>query len=356
MTELRKSHAAPTDLLMRSVNMPHYRGPRILPVTKTSKAADALHIQSLLTDIVILSCTGNMLLSNIPVHFGQAVPPSCRSTAPPHALLNSEFASYPFQAMYFCWAVYLFSNRHFSSTIQSQHLPFHISLACDTSDAGHLLFAEFLPEAKFLSSGNDFLHYVWASGETSIVQGYLSNSYPFFTSKVTTAFWKLQLAIITQLRLIRWLSLIVTIVIPDHDRQSVKAFLCGLTSAHWKVSLQYASYLEISNSIVDSCTVIIAVHLSSALVVKPLVLKTPPAVCPKPKPHSTSQSTLFALDGMTTTSTKTTPCRWLQVRQSRPSQTSFLTSQLNIAYIVQARMLPSWPVQASSLSQVSVRC
>ncbi len=32
----------------------------------------------------------------------------------------------------------------------------------------------------------------------------------------------------------------------------------------------------------DLCTVIIAVHLSSASVIEPLVLKTPPAVCPTP--------------------------------------------------------------------------
>jgi hypothetical protein len=196
--ELRKSHAAPTDLPMHPVNMPYYRGPLVQPVTKTSKAADALHIQSLLTDIFILSCTGNTLLSNVLIRFGHAVPSSCRSTVPPCALLNLEFASYAFQAMYFCWAVYSFSNGHFSSTIQSQHLPFHISLVCDTSDARCLLFAEFLPDAKVFSSGNDFLHHVWASGETSIVHGYLINSYWFLTSKVTTAFWKLRLAIITQ--------------------------------------------------------------------------------------------------------------------------------------------------------------
>jgi hypothetical protein len=220
--ELRKSHAAPADLPMRPVNMPYYRGPCVQPVTKTSKAADVLHIQSLLTDIVISSCTGNTLLSNVPICFDHVVSPSCRSTAPPHALLISEFATYAFQAMYFCWAVYLFSNGHISSSIQSQHLPFNISLVCDTCDAGRLLFAEFLPDAKVFSSGNDFLHNIRASGETSIVHCYLIISYSFLTSNITTAFWKVQLAIIMQLRLIRLLSLIDAIVIPDHDGRCVK--------------------------------------------------------------------------------------------------------------------------------------
>jgi hypothetical protein len=53
--KLRKCHPAPTDRPMREENMPYYCGPRVQPVTKTSDAADGLHIQSLLTDIFILS-------------------------------------------------------------------------------------------------------------------------------------------------------------------------------------------------------------------------------------------------------------------------------------------------------------
>jgi hypothetical protein len=184
--------------------------------------------------------------------------------------------------MSFCWAIYSFSNGHFSSTIQSQNLPFHISLACDTFDAGCLLFAEFAPGAKVFSSGNNFLQHVRASGETSVIHGYLINSYHFLTSKITTGFWKLQLAIITQLRLIRFLSIIVAIVIPDHDGRSVKSFVRGLSAVNWKVSSWDVSYSKISDPIVDSCTVIIAIHSSSASVVKPLNLKTLLAVCPTP--------------------------------------------------------------------------
>jgi hypothetical protein len=189
-------------------------------------------------------------------------------------------------------------------------------LACDTFDARRSLFAEFLPDAKVFSSGNDFLHHIRASGETSIIHSYLINSYCFLTSKVTTAFWKLQLAIIMQLCLIRLLSLIVAIVIPNHDRQSVKTFLCGLTITNWKVSSLNVSYLKIGNSIVDSCTVIIAVHLSSALVVELIVLKTPPAVCPKPivlylwEPFNRPEHSLcFGRDD--DNFNKDAPCRWL---------------------------------------------
>jgi hypothetical protein len=115
--KLRKSHPAPMDLPMHAENMPYYCGPRVQPVTKTSDVANALHIQSLLTDIVILSCNGPTFLSIIPIQFGHAAAPSRRSTAPPCTLLNLKFASYAFQVMSFCWAIYQFSNGHFSSMI-----------------------------------------------------------------------------------------------------------------------------------------------------------------------------------------------------------------------------------------------
>jgi hypothetical protein len=226
--------------------------------------------------------TASTVLVNVPVCFGHAATSLSTSTMRTRALLNSEFARYAFHAMYFCWAVNSFSNGHFSLTIQSQNLPFHISLACNTSEAGRSLFAEFAPSTRIFSSGNDLLHHIWASDETSIIHSYLINSYCSLTSEVTSAFWKQQLAIIAQLRLIRSLSLVVAIVIPDHDRRSVKAFIQGLTTAHWKVSSCNTSYVEMGDSVVDSCTIIIAVHSSAASAVEPLSLQTPPLVQTKP--------------------------------------------------------------------------
>jgi hypothetical protein len=67
--KLRKSNPTPTDLPMHPENMPYYRGSRVQPVTKASDSEDALHIQSLLTDIVMSNGTGHTHLSNIPVQF-----------------------------------------------------------------------------------------------------------------------------------------------------------------------------------------------------------------------------------------------------------------------------------------------
>jgi hypothetical protein len=95
-------------------------------------------------------------------------------------------------------------------------------------------------------SGNKLLNHIWASGETSPIHGYLINSYQFQTSEVMSSFWKLQLLIIAQLRRIRLLSVVVAVVIRDHDRRSVTAFVRGLLAAHWKVELMDIAYMKLA--------------------------------------------------------------------------------------------------------------
>jgi hypothetical protein len=177
------AHPLPTELPMRPENMPYYRGPRIVqPTPPTAPSADALHIQSLLTDIVLSNGLGNTALLNVPVRFGtfDGNFPGHRTEA--HALLNSEFACYARQCSQFDWAVYLFSNGNFCSSISSRNLPFQIAIACNPYESGRALFQEFATGACVFGSGNDLLNHIWASGETSPIHGYLINSYEFQTS------------------------------------------------------------------------------------------------------------------------------------------------------------------------------
>ena len=222
--QLKKSHPPPTDIPMRPENMPYYRGPRIQQPTTDSDAAENLHAGNLLTELITSNGCGPTHFSNIPVRFG-FMESSAHAKPPTRVLLNSEFTRYAREATQFNWAVHAFSNGHFISSIDSRQLPFTISLACDTTEQGRSLFHEFAPNAKVFSSGNDFLHYIRASNEQAIVNGYLINSYRFHTSEITSLFWKQQLSIIAQLRLIRSLSVLVAIVIVDHDGCAVKNHL-----------------------------------------------------------------------------------------------------------------------------------
>jgi hypothetical protein len=55
-----------------------------------------------------------------------------------------------------------------------------------------------------------------------------------------------------------------------------------LTTSQWKVFSRDVSFVKIGDSIANSCTIITIVHLSSANIVEPLNLKTPPTVKPQP--------------------------------------------------------------------------
>jgi hypothetical protein len=115
--ELQKLHAAPTDLPMHRENMPYYQGPRIQPQPLPDNNMESLHIQSILTDIVTSSSNESTYLTNVPVRFGHMHSTNNMPKTMAQEFLTSEFASYAFQAAYFNWAVYLFSNGHYSSTI-----------------------------------------------------------------------------------------------------------------------------------------------------------------------------------------------------------------------------------------------
>jgi hypothetical protein len=259
----RAAHPPLTELPMCPENMPYYHGSRVVqPTPQTAPSVDALNIQSLLTDIVLSDGVGNTDLSNVPVQFGTFDGNLTGPRTEACTLLNSEFARYACQCSQFDWAVYSFSNGHFCSSISSCNLPFRIAIACDPYESGPALFQEFATSARVFGSGNNLLNHIRASGETSPIHGYLINSYRFQTSKVTPSFWKLQLLIIAQLHLICLLSVVVAVVIQDHDRQSVTAFVRGLSATNRKVESMDIAYSGIGDTVTDSCTIITAVHTS----------------------------------------------------------------------------------------------
>jgi hypothetical protein len=110
--ELRKLHAALTNLPMCPENIPYYRGPRIRPEPPSNNNTESLHIQSLLTDIVTSTCNENTYLTNVPVQFGHLRSTNNMPSSKTRELLNSKLASYAFQAMYFNWVVYSFLTSH----------------------------------------------------------------------------------------------------------------------------------------------------------------------------------------------------------------------------------------------------
>jgi hypothetical protein len=126
------------------------------------------------------------------------------------------------------------------------------------------------------------LNHIRALGDTSVVNGYMIHSPHFQNSNTTTKFWQVQAAIISDLRLLRSHSIIVAIVHPDHDGNSVKTFSTNLKSKGWILSSTDVHYPDLSNTAAGGCRIITAVHSSCASTVEPLQLKRPPLVPPRP--------------------------------------------------------------------------
>ena len=139
--QTRQSNPAPTDLPMRPENMPYYRSPRIQKSSPEIENADALHIPGLLSELIVLEGGGHNTLSNCPVRFEQPKSSLPDTGSNARTLLNSEFARYAHETTNFNWAVFSFSNGHFSSTIETRNLPFTICLACDTTERGQSLLS-----------------------------------------------------------------------------------------------------------------------------------------------------------------------------------------------------------------------
>ncbi len=163
----------------------------MIPASQNDQAPEDAHCQSIVSTIFVDNSHGLCHLSNVPVQFGdfgKAPPPASRP------LLNNTFPCYAQQVLCFSWAVYSFQGGHFASTIQSQNLPFCVSIACNPYEAGCSLFQEFMSCRHIFSSANDMLHYIRASGDTSVIHGNLIHSPCFQTSKRTTTFcWGLYL-------------------------------------------------------------------------------------------------------------------------------------------------------------------
>ncbi len=164
-------------------NMPYYRGP-IVKLPPDKAATEASHIQTLLTEMVTNSLGWSTTLSILPVQFGTFDDADPSLVLNSRAMYNSEYASYAFHASQFTWAVYNFSNGHFTSTIESANLSFIIRVGCDTTQRGRSLFGEFAPNARIFSTGNDFLNHIRSSGDQSVLHRYLINTFWFRTTRL----------------------------------------------------------------------------------------------------------------------------------------------------------------------------
>ncbi len=183
-----RTNPAPSSLPMLPENMPYYRGPRTMPIQSPPDSSNDAHCQAIISILLVDNCHGLCHLPNTPIHFGEfekAIP----SLACPAN--NDKIPCYAQQVLQFSWAVYSFHGGHFASTIQSRNLLFHVKLACDPYETGRSLFQEFTSCKQIFNSATNLLNHICASGDTSVIHGYLIHSNRYQTSKTTSKFWQL---------------------------------------------------------------------------------------------------------------------------------------------------------------------
>jgi hypothetical protein len=166
------------------------------------------------------------------------------------------------------------------SSIALHNLPFCVKLACNQYKYVHALLCKLSTCTVVFSSGNELLHHIQSSGNSSQIHGYLIHCLCFKDSSATSTFWQLQLIIISHLQSLCNLQMVMAIIIPDHDRCCNTTFSKKLKSAGWCMSkLNNESFPNLGDTILRCCILIIGVHSSCTYCVEPLELKMPLA-CP----------------------------------------------------------------------------
>ncbi len=180
-------HPAPSSLPMLPENMPYYHGLQIIPTLLSPDPFNDAHCQTIISTLLVNICHGLCYLSCILVQFGEfekAIPSLARSTN------NKDIPCYAQQVLQFGWAVYSFHGGHFASTIQYRNLPFHLQLACcNPYKSGQSLFLEFTTCKHIFTCATNFLNHIYASGDMSVIHGYLIHSNCYQTSETTSIFW-----------------------------------------------------------------------------------------------------------------------------------------------------------------------
>ena len=157
-----------------------------------------------------------------------------------------------------------------------------MALACDTYEFGCALFKEFSHCPHVFNSGNDLLHHIRSSGDSSQIHGYLIHSLRFKDSDTTATFWQVQTTIIAQLRCLRNLQVFVAIVIPDHEGRCVKLFIRQLKTSGWCIStFDDVFFPDHGNTVSGRCNIVIGVHSSCSSTVAPIDLKPSPPIQPQ---------------------------------------------------------------------------
>jgi hypothetical protein len=287
---LRTTNPSPTSLLPTPENMPYFRGPRLpaippTPATVTLGDASSTYSEYTANASVLINkpIIGLQHLSNHPVRFGHSSTPHAGVATLARLLYNSDLTQAASILAKFDCAVYGFNSGYFPSTIRALGLPFTIVLACDPFANGRALFQEIGVCPTILSSPPALLDHIRGSGITAPMSGYLIHSNCYTSTEPTSRFWEVQVNIVIQICLLRSLSIVVALVLPDHHGRAVYLnFVQHLRMDGWIFSDTHITFTEYGDSVAGSCRLLIAIHSNTEEGCHPINIKTPPSLVPYP--------------------------------------------------------------------------
>jgi hypothetical protein len=276
------NHPTPTKIPMNVEHMPYYQGPRIPNLKHSLDGSNVIAPHTNFHDqasVDVVDHAGAMIMTQIVTSgdLGFTSLSDAPDTKPiSRVLYNSKLPVIAYSISHFPWTVYGFNSGHFVSTIKHCNLPFLIILACNLYAHGCALFHKVAKCPTILPSTGALLDHIYASGNTSSINGYLIHSHRYQSSKPTTTFWLLQASVVEQLYAIRKLCLFIAFIHPDHDGCSATKFVTRLHPQGWIISKSVCSFPNYSDSVVGTCSVLIGIHDSTQSKVKPLLFCMPP--------------------------------------------------------------------------------
>ena len=162
-------------------------------------------------------------------------------------------------------------------------MPFCVVLACDPYANGRALLKEVSLCPTILSGAPALLDHILAAGVISLMTGYLIHSHRCISTEPTHRFWDMQAQVVTQLWIIRALTMVVAFVHPDHDCHAIGInFTQHLRSDGWVLSNTKILFPSFEDSVSGSCWLIVAIHSNAGTDCRAFEIKTPPQIKPKP--------------------------------------------------------------------------
>ncbi|KAL7504453.1 hypothetical protein ACHAXN_002097, partial [Cyclotella atomus] len=179
-------------------------------------------------------------------------------------------------------AIYGFGGGHLYHSLKNNSFPIQVVAAADLDAAGRSLLQELMHIPRIFSTARAL--YDWMSSDDQIyLDLYLAHAPVNISAEFLHCWWFYQAKIIKQARISKSLQAFM-IIIPSvlHVEEVSDRFGTSLHRDGWVLTANRLDFANCGDSIDDYCTAITGVRKSTASVVEPIAVISPPTAWPNP--------------------------------------------------------------------------